>query len=111
MLETARVLSDLNIDGVKIHSAHVLKHTQLADMYRQGTYQVLELPEYIDLVCDFLEHLARILLFTGWWEMHPENGILRRNGACRNQRRCDKLKRNWKRRNSYQGSRVRYGNL
>lgn len=57
MLETAKVLSTLHIDGVKIHSAHVLKDTRLEEMYRHGEYQVLELPEYVDIVCDFLEYL------------------------------------------------------
>lgn len=58
MLETAKVLSALHVDGVKIHSAHILKGTQLEKMYHNGEYQTLELPEYVDIVCDFLEHLS-----------------------------------------------------
>jgi len=58
MLETAKTLSALHVDGVKIHSAHILWDTRLEEMYRRGEYRVLELPEYVDIVCDFLEHLS-----------------------------------------------------
>ncbi len=58
MLETAITLSELGVDGVKIHSAHVIKETPLADMHQRGEYQPMELTEYVDVVCDFLERLS-----------------------------------------------------
>lgn len=111
MLETARVLSDLNIDGVKIHSAHVLKHTQLADMYRQGTYQVLELPEYIDLVCDFLEHLAPHIIIHRLVGDAPRERYIAPEWCMQKSEALRQIEEELERRNSYQGSRVRYGNL
>ncbi len=58
MLNTARTLSKLGIDGIKIHSAHIVKDTPLETLYRNGRYHPLEFTEYISLVCDFLEHLS-----------------------------------------------------
>ncbi len=58
MLETARTLSKIGIDGIKIHSAHIVKDTPLETLYRTGKYQPLEFAEYTTLVCDFLEYLS-----------------------------------------------------
>ncbi len=58
MIDTAKKLSELRVDGVKIHSMHILKNTPLETMYRNGTFQPMELSEYVETVCDFLEHLS-----------------------------------------------------
>lgn len=57
MLETARALSMLDIQGIKIHLLYVLKGTKMEKMYRRGEYRCLEQDEYAGLVCDFLEIL------------------------------------------------------
>jgi radical SAM protein (TIGR01212 family) len=54
---TARFLTDLGIDGVKLHLLYVVKNTQLEKMYNRGTYQCLSQERYVDLVCDFLERI------------------------------------------------------
>ena len=55
MLETARIVGKLIPDGLKIHSAHVLKGTRLFEMYRDGEYKPLERDEYIDITARQLE--------------------------------------------------------
>jgi len=57
MIETARAIADLGIDGVKLHLLYVAENTPLARLYRQGGYRCLEQREYVDLVCDFIERL------------------------------------------------------
>lgn len=57
MLKTADSIAGMGIDGVKIHLLYVIKGTALEHLYRQGTYHCLELGEYAELVCDFLERL------------------------------------------------------
>lgn len=73
ILQTARTISDLGIDGVKLHLLYVVKGTPLEALYRQGDYQCLEQQAYIDLVCDFLERIPPgmvIQRLTG--DPHPE---------------------------------------
>jgi len=65
MLETARVLADSPIDGIKIHLLYVIKGTLLDNMWKRGDYTPLEQNEYVDTVCDFIELL-------------PENIIIQR---------------------------------
>jgi radical SAM protein (TIGR01212 family) len=57
MLATADALAALPVNGVKIHNLHVVRDTPLESMYRAGTVRMLEMPEYVQVVCDFLERL------------------------------------------------------
>lgn len=57
MMETAKALADLGVDGVKIHDLCVMKNTALEKMYEKGGIKLLEEDEYVELVCDFLEFL------------------------------------------------------
>lgn len=57
MLETARVLADMGVDGVKIHLLCVLKGTKLEDLYNASKINLLSSAEYVETVCDFLEIL------------------------------------------------------
>ncbi|MBU1571067.1 MAG: TIGR01212 family radical SAM protein [Proteobacteria bacterium] len=57
MLETAKAVGDLQIDGIKIHLLYVVKGTKMEDMYLHGSFRCLEQEEYCEIVCDFLELL------------------------------------------------------
>jgi len=57
MLQTARFLSNLPIQGIKIHLLYVVQGTPLATQYEKGEFRCLEQEEYANLVVDFLELL------------------------------------------------------
>ena len=57
MLETARILGDLGVNGVKIHLLCVLNNTRLTKLYYQGKIPMMEEDEYVETACDFLELL------------------------------------------------------
>jgi len=57
MLDTAKAISELGINGVKIHLLCALKGTKLEQMYNKGTFKPMEAVEYVETVCDFLELL------------------------------------------------------
>ena len=57
MLETVKYLNDLNIDGIKIHMLHVIKDTDLGDLYLKEPFHILSKEEYIDIVVSQLELL------------------------------------------------------
>jgi radical SAM protein (TIGR01212 family) len=57
MLQTAKTITELGIDGIKLHLLYVVKGTRMEVLYRQGQYRCLEQQEYADLVCDFLERI------------------------------------------------------
>ncbi len=57
MINTAKFLNDLDIDGIKIHMLHVIKNTPLADIYLARPFPILTKDEYIDIVISQLEVL------------------------------------------------------
>ena len=59
MINTVKFLNNLNIDGIKIHMLHVLKGTELADMFERKKFHILSKEEYIDIVCEQLEYLDK----------------------------------------------------
>ena len=57
MLQTAKALADLGVNGVKIHLLCVLANTRLTKLYFQGKIPIMEEDQYVETVCDFLELL------------------------------------------------------
>jgi radical SAM protein (TIGR01212 family) len=73
MLQTAQIVADMGIDGIKLHLLYVVKGTKLEELYRANNYRCLEQHEYIDIVCDFLERLPKQMVIqrlTG--DPHPK---------------------------------------
>jgi len=72
MLETAKAVGGLQIDGIKIHLLYVVKGTKMEEMYLNGGFRCLEQEEYCGIVCDFLELLPKEMVIqrlTG--DPHP----------------------------------------
>lgn len=57
MVETAKFLNELGVEGIKIHMLHILKNTKLADLYDSENFHILSKEEYIDIVIRQLEYL------------------------------------------------------
>jgi uncharacterized protein len=57
MMETAREVSKLDVQGMKIHLLHLLKGTPMVKQYEKGLLKFLSFDDYIQLVCDQLEIL------------------------------------------------------
>ncbi len=64
ILNTIRYLAALNhdgkrIDGIKLQLLHVLKGTDLNDIYLSGAFRTMELDEYLELVGDCIKLLPQ----------------------------------------------------
>lgn len=76
MLDTARRVAEMGLDGVKLHLLYVVRGTPMETLYRNGQYRCLEQTEYVELVCDVLERLPENMVIqrlTG--DPHPEELI------------------------------------
>ncbi len=58
MVQTAKDISAVGVDGVKIHPLYVCKNTTLEKQFYSNEIKVMEMDEYVDLVCDFLTFLS-----------------------------------------------------
>ncbi len=56
MLESVRYAAERS-GGIKLQLLHVLKNTDLLEDYEKGLFKTLSLEEYIDILCDSIEHL------------------------------------------------------
>ena len=57
MIETAKYVGSLGIDGIKIHMLYVMKDTKLLDLYEKEKFHILSRDEYVSIVAEQLEYL------------------------------------------------------
>ncbi len=103
ILETAKTIAKMGIDGVKIHLLYVIKGTKLEKLYRQGLYKCLGQRQYVDLVCDFLERIPKDMVIqrlTG--DPHPEE-LVAPQWSIKKAQTLSRIKETLERRDSWQG--------
>lgn len=57
MLETAKAVAKLDVQGIKIHMLHVIKNTLMGHQYQKNPFPILSMEDYIDTVIKQLEIL------------------------------------------------------
>jgi len=103
VLEIARAVSGMEIDGIKIHLLYVVRGTKLDKLYAAGEYRCLEQQQYADLVCDFLEHIPKNMIIqrlTG--DPHPEE-LVAPMWALKKTENMALIKETLEKRDSWQG--------
>lgn len=106
MMMSAQILSEMGIDGVKIHLLHILKGSPMERAYKDGNIRLLGQDEYVGLACDFLERLSPDIVIQritgeGKAEEHvAPSWALDKPGTIR------KIGEELRRRGSYQGIRI-----
>ncbi|MBF0211720.1 MAG: TIGR01212 family radical SAM protein [Desulfamplus sp.] len=103
MLKTAHIIGELGIDGVKIHLLYVIKETALETMWKRGDYCCMTQNEYVDAVCDFIEHLPKNIVIqrvTG--DPHPDE-LVAPTWALDKQTTFNMIQQIFEKRGSWQG--------
>ncbi len=59
IIKDAKEINNLYLNGVKLHNLHVLRNTVLETLYNENKIEILEVDEYVKIVCDFLENLRK----------------------------------------------------
>lgn len=91
MLASARYISKLPLQGVKLHMLHILDNAPLGKYYKDHPYHLLDETKYIELICEILTILppefvihrltgdgARNHMIAPMWTLHKKhvlNGI------------------------------------
>lgn len=110
MLHTAKSISDMAIDGIKLHLLYVVKGTRMESLYWQGEYTCLEQDEYVDLVCDFIERIPSGMIvqrLTG--DPHPQE-LVAPQWALKKTETLEKIRETLEKRDSRQGCKSRMTN-
>lgn len=54
---TVDFINKHKLEGIKIHCTYVVENTYLAEMYKKGEYEPLQLDDYIETLIDIMVHL------------------------------------------------------
>ena len=106
MINTAKFLNDLNIDGIKIHMLHVIKNTPLADIYLARPFSILTKDEYIDIVVSQLEVLKPEIVIHRLTGDPKKEDLIAPDWVLKKFVVLNDIDKEMKRRDTYQGSKI-----
>ena len=107
MIETVKYLSNKNILGIKIHMLHILKNTKLYELYKKEKFHVLTKKEYVDIVCDELEHLKDSIVINRITGDPDITDLIEPNWLVKKFCVLNEIDKELVKRNSYQGIKVK----
>ncbi|GAB6190114.1 TIGR01212 family radical SAM protein [Marinitoga arctica] len=110
IIEGAKILSALNVDGVKLHSLYITENTVLGEMYKNNEIQPLSFEEFIDRNILFLEYLDPKIVIHRLAADPPKEGVLHGNWGMSKIKIINLLEKEMKKRNTYQGRLFNYLN-
>lgn len=76
VIETAKVISALGVDGVKLHSLYIPRCSQMALDYEGGKLQISSLDEYVKRAATFMGHLSQDVIIERLVGRAPEEDTL-----------------------------------
>lgn len=103
MLETIAWLAGQDIQGIKLQLLHVLKGTDLADLYTTSPFPVMSLEEYAELVTDCVAILPPELVIHRITGDGPKNLLIAPLWSANKRLVLNTLSRRFKERGIYQG--------
>lgn len=108
VIETAKILSALKVDEIKMHSLYLMEGTTLANQFKQGEFKLFSKDEYISRVITFLEYLNPDIIIQRLIGRAPEEGSIFVNWNESWWKIRDEILSNMEERNSFQGKRFNY---
>jgi len=103
MMETVRTVTREDIQGIKLHSLHILRGTRLADLYGKEKFPLLSKEQYIELVADILEILPPDLIIHRLMGDGPAKDVIAPEWTRRKWEVLNGIDQEMERRNSFQG--------
>lgn len=107
-VETAKILSALKIDIVKLHSLYIAKNTKMASQYLNHEFEICSKKEYFDRVKAFLEHIDSSMVVERLFSRIPEEDSLFSNWHTSWWRLQDELLDYLNQTDSFQGKKYNY---
>lgn len=81
-LETAKVLSAMPVNIVKLHSLYIPYNTRLYSEYKNGKISLCSKEEYIERLIQFVEHLREDIVIERLFSRVPEKDAAFCNWGC-----------------------------
>ena len=103
MKATVTYLADRPIDGIKLQLLHILKGTDLADVYQTDPFHVFSIEEYIDLVIDCITLLPPRITIHRMTGDGPKNLLIAPLWSGNKRLVLNQLHKRFKERGAWQG--------
>ena len=103
MKATVTYLADRPIDGIKLQLLHILKGTDLADVYQTDPFHVFSIEEYIDLVIDCITLLPPRITIHRMTGDGPKNLLIAPLWSGNKRLVLNQLHKHFKERGAWQG--------
>lgn len=103
MIATAKYLSALPIQGIKLQLLHVLKNTKLSVDYLQNKFEVLDLKQYMDIVISIIEILPPAMVIHRITGDGPKNILIAPLWSGNKRMVLNSIYREFRFRNTWQG--------
>lgn len=108
--ETARILTALGVEQVKLHSLYIEKETELARQYDAGEFTIISPEQYAERAADFLEYISPDMIVQRLVSRAPEENTAFCNWGMSWWRVRDMITETLQSRGTAQGSRCDYLN-
>ena len=108
--ETARILTALGVDIVKLHSLYISPDTKLYEWYQEDKITLCSKEEYFERVITFLEQIPETVAVERLFSRIPEKDAVFSNWGCSWWKLKDELLRKMETENRYQGKECHYLN-
>ncbi|HQK28226.1 MAG TPA: TIGR01212 family radical SAM protein [Smithellaceae bacterium] len=103
ILQTAKAVAALPINGIKIHSLLALEGTVLGEMYKNGAIKIMSKDKYVSLVADILEILPTEMVIQRLTAEGYRDIFLAPDWAMNKLDVLNSINKELERRDSYQG--------
>ena len=107
-IESAKILSALQVSTVKLHSLYIAKNTRLCEAYENGTITLCSKEDYITRAITFLEYLNPEIAVERLFSRIPENDAVFCNWGTSWWKLKDELLSTMQKADSYQGKMYHY---
>ena len=106
MIETAKRIAGLGIDGIKLHLLYVIQNTALEKLYNDKTYTCLTQNQYVDIVCNFLELLPNNIVIQRLTSDPHKKELIAPTWSLKKMETLSMINNELEARNSFQGKLV-----
>lgn len=103
VIRTAKFLSAIQIDGIKIHAFHILKDTVAEKWYNNKMIELPAMNQYASFVVDMLERLPENVIIHRLTGEAPEQFLIAPEWVKQKTAVLDRIKEIMKNENTYQG--------
>lgn len=103
VVETAKILSVLKLEQVKLHSLYIMENTVMGDLYKDGKITLLSKDDYVERVIKFLENLDKNIVVQRLIGRAPKENSLFVNWGMSWWKIKEEIEEEMKKRESFQG--------